>query len=98
MLKGGDIMVYLISYDLNKTGQDYNSLYEAIKNSSTGVWFHYLDSTWIIKSYLSIQQVSDNIKSKMDDNDSLLVIEVKNNYYGWLPKDAWEYLRTDVFI
>ncbi len=90
-------MVYLISYDLNKSGQDYNSLYQAIKDSSSGQWWHYLDSTWIIKSYLSVQQVSDNIKSKMDGNDSLFVIEVKNNYSGWLPKDAWKYLRENIF-
>ena len=90
-------MVCLISYDLNKSGQDYNSLYEAIKDASNGVWWHYLDSTWIIQSHLTIEQVSDKVKSKMDDNDSLLVIEIKNNYSGWLPKDAWEYLREAVF-
>ena len=90
-------MVYLVTYDLNKTGQDYDSVYKAIKDASTGVWWHFLESTWIIKTHLTIQQVTDKVKSKMDDNDSLLVIEVKNNYSGWLPKDAWEYLRENVF-
>ncbi|WP_069997771.1 hypothetical protein [Cellulosilyticum sp. I15G10I2] len=90
--------VFLISYDLNKSGQDYNSLYEAIKACSySDTWWHYLDSTWIIKSNLSVSQVSDKLKSVMDDNDSLLVIEVINNYAGWLPQKAWDYLKQHIF-
>lgn len=89
--------VYLITYDLHKAGQDYEGLYEAIKNSSTGVWSHRLDSTWIIKSNLTVNEVSNNIKAKVDDNDHFLVIEVKNNKQGWLPKEAWNYLNNNVF-
>ncbi|MEG0133819.1 MAG: hypothetical protein RR782_06805, partial [Clostridium sp.] len=68
-----------------------------IKSSSTGAWWHYLDSTWIIKSDLSVIQVSNNLKSKMDNNDSLLVIEVENNYAGWLNNGAWDYLSESIF-
>ena len=83
----------MISYDLNKSGQNYNDLYEAIKKSSDGVWMHYLDSTWLIRTQLSTEQVYERIKPCLDDNDNFLIIEVKNNYYGWLPNDAWNYLK-----
>uniref|UniRef100_UPI003FD8692B hypothetical protein n=1 Tax=Desulfovibrio sp. TaxID=885 RepID=UPI003FD8692B len=39
-------MSYLISYDLNAPGKNYDQLYDAIK--SLGGWWHHLDSTWIV--------------------------------------------------
>ncbi|MBH0331066.1 SinR [Brevibacillus brevis] len=91
--------VYLISYDLNKSGKDYKGVYEAIKASSVGgnTWWHYLDSTWIIKSNLSVQQVYEKIRLHTDSDDFFLVIEVKNNKQGWLPQDAWDYLNNVIF-
>lgn len=89
---------YLITYDLKKSGQNYNALYDAIKSASyNDTWMHYLDSTWIIKSNLSVQQVSDKIKQAVDDNDSFIVIEVVKNYQGWLPTEAWDYLTNNIF-
>lgn len=90
-------MVYLITYDLHKPGQDYEGLYDAIKSASTGAWSHRLDSTWIIKSTLSVDAVSAKIKEKVDKDDHFIVIEVKNNKQGWLPKDAWTYLNDNIF-
>ncbi len=89
-------MVYLITYDLNKPGQKYDDLYEAIKNSST-YWVHFLDSAWIIKSALSVNQVSNNIRAKVDESDNFLVIEVTNNKQGWLPQKIWEYINNSIF-
>ena len=47
----------LIAYDLNAPGQDYTSLTDAIK--TLGVWRHYLDSTWLVKSAHTAQQIRD---------------------------------------
>lgn len=86
--------VYMISYDLNKPGQGYDKLYEAIKEASIyDTWMHYLDSTWFIKSNLSTKQVFAKLEPYIDKNDHLLVMEVTNNYYGYLPNDAWDYLK-----
>ena len=84
-------MVLLISYDLNKPGQDYSSLYDELK--SYGTWWHHLDSTWLIQTNETPSQCSDRLKKHMDDNDNLLVIEVCKNYQGWLPEKAWDWLR-----
>ena len=89
---------YLITYDLKKSGQNYNALYDAIKSASyNDTWMHYLDSTWIIKSSLSAEQVYDKIKAVVDDNDYFIIIEVVKDYYGWLPKESWEYLDNNIF-
>ncbi len=84
-------MVYLISYDLNKPGQNYDDLYEAIKE--LGIWWHYLDSTWLVKADLNATQIRDHLRKTTDDNDHFLVIGVTNEFDGWLPEKAWEWLR-----
>lgn len=89
---------YLITYDLNKSGQNYSGLYDAIKTASyNDTWWHYLDSTWIIKSSMTTSQVYDILKPYIDNNDHILVIEVVENYYGFLPNDAWKYLKEHIF-
>jgi len=62
----------LITYDLNRPGQNYNDLFEAIK--AIGTWWHCLDSTWIVKSNLTAVQIRDSLSTKIDKNDSLLVV------------------------
>ncbi len=70
---------YLIGYDLNKTGQDYKTLIEKIKEISTGTWWHHLDSTWIIKSNSTYVEIRDFLRPYLDNNDELLVVSLEGN-------------------
>lgn len=91
-------MVYLITYDLNKPGKDYTSVYQAIKDASDGTLWHDLDSAWLIRSQLqSANDVFRYIQPHLDANDRCLVIEVKRNYQGWLPEKDWEHIRQHLF-
>lgn len=65
---------HLVTYDLNKPGQNYNDLYEAIKTFTS--WCHCLDSTWIILSELTSEQIRNHISPYIDSNDSLLIVEL----------------------
>jgi hypothetical protein len=49
-------------------------LFEAIK--SYGMWWHHLDSTWIIVTDESAARVRDNLRQYMDKNDELLVASI----------------------
>lgn len=69
--------VYLISYDLNRPGQDYSGLHTEIKNNST--WWHFLDSTWLIYTYEKADQIVKRLEPHIDKNDFLLVIDVGND-------------------
>ena len=62
---------FVIGYDLNRPGQDYKSLFDAIKG--IGNWWHCLDSTWIVKSSLTAIQVRDKLAAHIDGNDKLLI-------------------------
>lgn len=85
-------MVYLISYDLNRPGQTYSSVHNAIKG--LGDWCHPLESTWLVDSYLTADQVSERVRSSIDSNDLLLVIGVTRDRAGFLPKEAWQWLES----
>lgn len=90
-------MVYFITYDLNKTGKNYEGVFQAIKDAST-YWCHYWGSSWLIKSDLkSADDVFQKIKPHLDDDDRCLVIEVKNNVQGWLTKNQWETINKNIF-
>jgi hypothetical protein len=63
---------YLIGYDLNRPGQYYTDLIEAIKK--IGNWWHCLDSTWIVKTNSTAVQIRDYLTRYLDTNDELLVV------------------------
>ena len=85
---------FSISYDLKVPGRDYTSLYKALTRS--GKWWHYLDSTWIVITNESTQQIWQRLAPHIDKNDYMLIIEIVNNVQGWLPKDAWDWINANV--
>ncbi|WP_326645067.1 hypothetical protein OG884_12060 [Streptosporangium sp. NBC_01755] len=67
----------LIGYDLNRPGQDYSSLIKEIKAFET--WWHHLDSTWIVRTSKTTNEVRDVLKQHIDSGDELLVAELTGN-------------------
>ncbi len=85
-------MIYSITYDLKKPGQDYNGLYEAIKGC--GDWWHYLESTWLVDTTLDANGIWNRLSPHVDKNDHVLVIGVTKDYQGWLSNEAWDWLHN----
>ena len=85
---------FSINYDLKVPGRDYSRLYDEIKRSSK--WWHYLDSTWIVITNESAQQIWNRLAKHIDKNDYILIVEILDNVQGWLPKDAWKWIRANV--
>lgn len=81
--------LYIVSYDLKKPGKDYKGLYEELKKSPK--WWHYLESTWLIHTNETADQLFDRLRSHIDENDYVLVTEVTRNRSGWLPRKAWDW-------
>jgi len=74
-------MTYEITYDLNKPGQNYPGLHEAIKN--LGSWAHVQESTWIVKTSLSAAQIRDRLAPQLDQRDTLLVTGLTGEWASW---------------
>lgn len=65
----------IVGYDLNKSGQNYEAVWNYLKGQSN--WWHHLDSTWIIKTDLTVVQIRDGIAAAgLDNNDELFVGEL----------------------
>ena len=72
----------LIAYDLNGPGQNYDNLIDGIKK--LGAWWHHLDSTWLVKTAKSAEQVRDELKQHIDSDDELLVVNVTGDARAWV--------------
>lgn len=87
---------YLITYDLKNTPLSaYAPLHDEIKGIS-GSWWHYLESTWVIKgTSMSADAISNKLLPHIRQGDRLLVIKIDTvDKQGWLPKDAWNWLNS----
>lgn len=84
----------MVSYDLNKPGKDYSSLFDELKKQ--GAWWHYLDSTWLISTRESAKALAERVKQPRDDSDNLLVMPVRKPAHGWLPQEAWDWINQHV--
>ena len=82
--------VLLITYELKTVGRNYTPLYEALKVQ--GVWSHYLESTWLIQTTKSPQEVYTAIVGNITTSDRLFIIPVVRPYFGYMPKEVWDWL------
>ncbi len=73
--------VYCIGYDLMRSGKDYKDLIPAIK--TLGTWWHCLDSTWLVVTNLTAEQIVDKLSAYLDADDKMLVFPVGS---GWWSK------------
>ena len=89
---------FLIGYDLNKKGQDYETLIEEIKKLSLDGWWHCLDSTWILKSNMTASGILDHLRKFMDSNDELLVIELQKGvqWASFFGEECNEWLQENL--
>jgi hypothetical protein len=81
-IKNTNMKTYLISYDLRvpETSEDYKKLIDHIKSYNS--WATPLKSVWFITTSSSVSQVRDDIKSRTDVNDGLLVMDVTGSNWG----------------
>jgi hypothetical protein len=86
--------VLLVTYDLKTPGKNYTPFYEALKLQ--GPWWHYLTSTWLIVTTKSSQDVYLSIASNLTVQDFVLVIPVTRPYWGYLPKEAWDWIDKNI--
>ena len=84
--------VYNVSYDLNKTGKDYTGLHAELKN--TYEWNHLLDSTWLLYTSETADQIWQRLSPHIDKDDLILIAQIVNNKQGWLNEATWKWLNA----
>lgn len=73
---------YLVTFDLNRQGQNYDGVVEAIK--SYGTWAKVATTTFVIVTSSSAGQIRDKLQAKIDSNDELFVAKLSGEaaWYG----------------
>ena len=83
---------YILSFDPHKT--DSLALHKAIKAIPQIInWWHYLGSTYIIISEAPLTEIHHEIMSRWPRQRYFLVKISLNESNGWLPEDAWVWIR-----
>jgi len=76
------VAIYMIGYDLNKSGKNYDGLIAKIKEISNG-WWHNLDSTWLIGHAGRADKIRDALTPYIDKDDELLVVLLAKGDAAW---------------
>ena len=88
-------MVYAITYDLRKLGQDYSFLYKKIK--SLGETHHPLQNLWFLDSNKTLSEILDSLMEAIDQNDYIFCTKIfKDNYDAWMPKESHDWLKDRI--
>lgn len=64
----------IITYDLCKSGKNYDDLYKYLKGFSA--WAHITESTWFVSSDKSCVTIRDEINAIIDSDDRVFVAEL----------------------
>jgi hypothetical protein len=72
----------LIAYDIHPSeGDGYERVTDAIR--SLGEWWHHLESTWLVKTDHTPDQIRDLLKEYVSSDDQLLVIDISQDPAAW---------------
>lgn len=86
-------MIYLITYNLNKPGKDYTSLYNALRK------YNYirdtaLESIWFVNTSWNSAQIYEHLRLHFDINDRLFITQItKGTNYGYMNKEVWDWIN-----
>lgn len=78
---------YIITYDLNKSGQNYNCIIKKLE--AYGTHWHAQGSVWLLVTDQSATQIRDHLGACLDDNDELFVARLSG-------EAAWRGYSTQI--
>ncbi len=82
--------VLLVTYDLNKPGQDYSDFYKVIKSYT---WARLSESSYAIATSKATKTVYEELAPHIGRGDQLFVIGLENNWHGFGPRDVYDWLK-----
>jgi len=74
--------LHVVTYDLRKPGRNYDGLIDHLQ--SYAGWWHCLESMWFVESTLTAAELRDKIRTFVDANDGVLVMDVRTRSWATL--------------
>lgn len=85
---------FLISYDLNDPGQNYEEVLKEIK--SYKLWAKISESSYAVKTNYSAAQIYNLFSSLLDRNDNFYAIHLTRDFSGQGQKAVNEWLEKNL--
>lgn len=82
--------VLLVTYALRTSEKDYNPFFQALQQQ--GEWWHFIESTWLISTKRTPQEVYSAVVGNITTSDALMIVPITRPYWGYLPKEAWDWI------
>jgi hypothetical protein len=79
----------LITYDLNKPGQNYEELKKYIDKFA---WARLSESSYAIETSLSPEQIYSELSGIIDSSDTVYIVTLTNPWYGQGSKEVNQWL------
>ncbi|MBN4995483.1 hypothetical protein JY438_06860 [Stenotrophomonas maltophilia] len=83
---------FIVSYDLHKTGQNYECLKKKLEAYPN--YWRMQGSVWIIGSDQTAAQIRDNLISCLDANDNLFVGKLSSAAWHGFSNEATNWLKA----
>ncbi|HDR7790915.1 hypothetical protein COJ60_29455 [Bacillus cereus] len=83
--------VYLISYKLN-TPIQHTTLFNKTIQSYEG-WMFHQESLVLLCTKATSHQIYNQLKPCIAEEDTLLIVKVRNDMQGWLPPESWNWIQ-----
>jgi hypothetical protein len=83
--------IFLITYSFRDPREVPQEFYEALTGFTH--WSHYMDGSWLIATDLDAAAIRDRFEPFLGDGMYFLTAEVGPDMAGWLPRQAWEWVR-----
>lgn len=92
--------VFVVTWNLNKERGNYDAARRAFVQHLD----HYentkdqgLESVRWVSTTRTVDQVTDDLRTKLDANDRLFVCQVaRGNHQGWLSQQVWDWINARI--
>lgn len=82
--------VRLITYDLNRTGQNYDGFMKVIKNYT---WARLSESSYAVDTSDTPEMIYKKLEPYVDSNDYVVVITLEANWWAYHTQEILDWLR-----
>lgn len=87
--------LYLVTYALNRPGQDYQTVAELTKG--LGTCYRFSDSVYLVKSVLDFQDFSQSATRYADPSDRIIIAKVDGKINGLLSDEQWDWINSNLY-
>lgn len=89
---------YVVVTSIDKNSKYFGNFLDIIESCSSFSWHFPHSSVWFIKSHMSTEDITDMIYDSFNtDDESFIIVELKNNKQGWLTDTEWDILNNNIF-